>query len=340
VPIVSKSHVVAVGQLATPLDALDQEISALGHTLLLMLPLAIIATSLTGIGLTHYMMRPVREIARAASQIESTNLSGRLSVRGSDEFAELATTFNGMLGRLDQSFQDLETAFVAQRRFAADASHELKTPLTAIKARVGVALRGECSPEKTREHVIAIGAAADSMSTIVRDLLFLSVSDEGRLSLELSQFFLLSCVLEAIESLRPLDSRPIELRVPANLEICADEKLLRRVLVNLLENAARHTPGDRTIGVEAKRRGHQFLLRVYDTGEGISAEDLAHVFERMFRVDSSRNRDSGGAGLGLAIVKSIVDAHGGSVSIESRIDAGTSVNILLPREPSTESFLA
>lgn len=332
VPIVSKSRVVAVAQLATPLDTIDEDVHFLGQALLLMIPLAIVVTTFTGMWLTKRMLKPIRDIAQAAERIEYSNLNGRLPVNGQDEFAELATTFNGMLGRLDASFQKLGAAYEAQRRFTADASHELKTPLTAIKARVGIALHGDSSPARVRDHIEAIDTAADQMTHIVRDLLLLAVSDDGRLNLRLRRVSLLAIVLDAIELVKPLEGRQIDLRISPRLTTWADQDLLRRVIVNLLDNAARHTPDSGTIGVEAKRVGHQVSIHVYDTGDGIPEENLPFVFERLYRVDSSRNRDSGGTGLGLAIVKSIVEAHRGMVEIASHIGTGTSVTITLPRK--------
>jgi len=152
------------------------------------------------------------------------------------------------------------------------------------------------------------------------------------LNLRLRRVSLLAIVLDAIELVKPLEGRQIDLRISPRLTTWADQDLLRRVIVNLLDNAARHTPDSGTIGVEAKRVGHQVSIHVYDTGDGIPEENLPFVFERLYRVDSSRNRDSGGTGLGLAIVKSIVEAHRGMVEIASHIGTGTSVTITLPRK--------
>ena len=338
VPIWDTGRVVGVGQIATPLDDISSEASALGHSLILMLPLAIVATSLTGFWLTKHAMGPVRDIARAAELIEATNLCGRLPVRGGDEFAELANTMNGMLSRLEHSFHRLESAYQSQRRFTADASHELKTPLTAIKARVGIARHGEPSKERLGEHIHAIEVAADSMTGIVQDLLLLALSDEGRLELRCSELSLRNCVQDAVLCVKALEDRTVRIFVPAQLTLWADQDLLRRALVNLLGNAARHTPEGGKIGVEVKRLGIQLLIRVYDAGEGIPADHLPYIFERFHRVDSSRNRNSGGTGLGLAIVKSIVEAHGGRIEIQSEIGKGTSVSIVLPREATFKEF--
>jgi signal transduction histidine kinase len=332
IPMLNGRSVVAVAQVAAPLDDLDDETAALGRSLLLMLPLAILVTSVIGAWLTTTMMRPIRVLTSAAEQIEPTNLATRLPVNGHDEFEGLALTFNGMLERLDHSFQRLDSAFEAQRRFTADVSHELKSPLTAIKARVGVAMGDSLIGDTTREHFAAIGAVADNMSSIVQDLLLLALSDEGRLNLQMAQVPLLSCVLEAFDLVKGLEERVIDVRVPARLTMWADYGLLRRMLVNLLDNAAKHTSSGQTIRIEARRRRHFLSIRVVDSGEGIAPENLPFVFERMVRFDTSLSRQAAGAGLGLAIVKSIVDAHKGTVAIESQLGTGTSVTVTLPRE--------
>ena len=338
VPVWDHGHIVAVGQLATPLDDVASETSSLGQSLLLMLPLAIVATSLTGFWLTKHAMKPVRDIARAAELIEATNLGGRLPVRGQDEFAELAITMNGMLSRLQHSFRRLENAYDTQRRFTADASHELKTPLTTIKARVGIAQYGEPTKERLGEHIHAIEVAADSMTGIVQDLLLLALSDEGRLELRCSEVTLSKCIQDAILCVKALEERSVRIYVPPQVTLWADESLLRRALVNLLGNAACHTPEGGKIGVEVKRLGIHLMIRVYDGGEGIPPDHLPFIFERFHRVDSSRNRESGGTGLGLAIVKSIIAAHGGRVEVQSELGKGTSVNIVLPREAPIHNF--
>ncbi|MDR3691109.1 MAG: ATP-binding protein [Fimbriimonas sp.] len=330
-PILHRLAIVAVAQVATPLDAVDEDLAFLGRGLLLMMPVAIVVTSFTGAWLTHRAMQPVRDIARAAEKIESTNLAGRLPIEGSDEFAELSRTFNGMLDRLDGSFRKLASAFEAQRRFTADASHELKTPLTVIKARVGVALHGDLTLEKAKSHFAAIDVASDRMTAIVRDLLLLARSDDGKLTLRLGRVSVVDCALAAIESVRETSERVIDIQIPSRLTIWGDEELLRRALVNLVGNACRHTAPDEKILVSGRKEGHQVLIRVQDFGEGIPPDHLPFVFDRLYRVDSSRNRDSGGSGLGLAIVKSIVEAHQGAVAIESQVDRYTAVTLTLPR---------
>lgn len=332
IPIYANHRIVAVAQVAAMLDTVDKDAEQLAKALLIMLPVAIIVTAFTGLLLTRHMMLPLRDLSEAAKRMESENPAGRLPVHGRDEFAELATNFNGMLVKLDDAFQRLDASLEAQRQFTADASHDLKSPLTTVKARVGIALLDDRTPQGVRQQLHAIDRATDRMTQIVRDLLFLAQSDEGRLTLSLSEVSLLNCLIEAIESIKALEERQVELRVPSNLTFYADRQMIGRVFANLLDNASRHTPVNGVVGVDVRRKRHLLSIRIYDNGEGIPADQIPHVFERMYRVDGARTTDEGRTGLGLAIVKSIVEAHGGSVSIDSRLGHGTSVCLILPRE--------
>ncbi len=329
-PLFSGGKVVAAGQFAVPLDAADAAMAHLGSAMLIMLPVALIATSITGVWLTRRALRPVGQIAASAGRIEENNLSERLPANGKDEFAELARVFNSMLDRVEGSFRRLEEAYDAQRRFIADASHELKTPLSTIKTRLGVALRKEQTPERYVEHLTAIRGASNSMSSIVSDLLLLARSDEGKLLGSVHDIPLASLADEAASVVADVHGRTIESHVDEGLVVEGDEASVSRVLVNLLDNAARHTPPGGSVEIDGHQEEGSVVLRICDTGVGIPPEDVSRVFERFYRVAAARDRESGGTGLGLAIVRSIVRAHGGHVSLESELGRGTTVTVVLP----------
>jgi len=329
-PIRENGKVVEALQLAANLDDIDTVVGRLGTILLASLPLALLATTLLGIWLTNRSLKPVLQISEAAEKIEAYNLSDRLPVTGKDEFAILSGRFNSMLDRIEGSFQSLGEAYEAQRRFVADASHELKTPLTTVKGRVGVALRGTHSPERYGEHLRAIGRAADSMSTIIQDLLILARSDEAKMSLRRQDVALLEVIQEAVAAATAANPRQVDVEVPEDLSVQIDSSLFARAITNLVSNAIRHTPPDKPISVRAYKKDDGARIQVIDEGEGIPPEHLPHLFNRFHRVDSSRDRTSGGTGLGLSIVKSIVEAHGGTVAIQSEPCVGTTVSIVIP----------
>lgn len=331
VPLKSKGKVVAVGQAAALLGDTDSVMAKQGRILLELFSLALLLTTLTGIYLTRHALKPVGEFARAAERIEATSLGGRLPEKGHDEFAMLAKTFNSMLGRLEHSFKQLEESNAMQRRFVGDASHELKTPLTAIMTRVGVARRGQQTPERLRTHIDGIGASAEQMNVIVQDLLLLARSQENAIKLERIAVPVRDVVEGAITQVRPLGGAQIVVDVSEEIEVFADPNLLQRAIANILSNALRHTPDDGVVTVSCSSTPDRAVLTMKDTGEGIAPEHLSRVFERFYRVDDARDRERGGTGLGLAIVKSIIDAHGGTVKIESELGKGTTVTFSLNR---------
>jgi signal transduction histidine kinase len=333
VPLFKKGQIAGVGQFASNLEQSDLIVDRMQKVLWTLLPLVLLITTATGMWLTSYALRPVKAIADAAASIEASNLNGRLTVNGSDDFARLSVLFNSMLDRLEKSFQTLDAAFQSQKQFTGDASHELKSPLTAIKTRVGMALRTEQTPERYREHLRHIGQSADTMAAIVQDLLLIARSDEGKLVPSETPVDVNEVVAEAVATVTSDRGRKILTYYVEGAMIKGDRPLLVRVILNLLENACRHTPPDGIVSVQVLLADGQVEISVDDTGEGIPEEDLKHVFDRFYRVESSRDRATGGTGLGLAIVRSVVLSHNGSVDIASEVGKGTRVTLSFPPYP-------
>ncbi|MES2464616.1 MAG: ATP-binding protein [Armatimonadota bacterium] len=337
-PIDPKGPVEAVVQVAEPLDLTFRELEGLTRTLLALVPLALLVAGISGAFLTQRALLPVRAVARAAAEIQAEDLSARLEVKGADEFTELSKTFNAMLARLDGAFRRLERAYEQQRRFVADASHELKTPLTVIKANTSLALGGgELPPAEYRETLEAVDRAVDRTNRIVHDLFLLARSDGGQLPLERKQLNVLT-VLDAVARearlLLPQGARVSLHDIPDTLTICADPHLLHQMLINLTENALRHTPPEGSVTLSASQNETTVFIRVTDTGEGIAPEHLPLVTERFYRVDDARERTTvhgGGTGLGLAICRAIAEAHQGTLTLQSEVGQGTTAEVSLPR---------
>jgi signal transduction histidine kinase len=327
-----------VVQAPYPLADVHRAIAGLDGALLALSPVALLLAGLGGAALTNRMVRPVRGMARTASQLGAEDLSRRLPIEGEDEFADLAITFNGMLDRLEGAFGEqrrlvgeLQRMIERERQFTADASHELRTPLTVIRANTSLCLSGQPSPEEYRESMEDIDRASASMARLVQDLLTLARSDAGRLGSDRERVPVRDLLVRAADMAPPGPRAHILVgEVDPTLTIEANEDELTRVLTNLLENALRHTPADGTVSLTALRLRGQVELRVSDTGCGIPAEHLPRLGERFYRVDASRTRPSGGAGLGLSICRSIVDAHGGTLHIESQVGRGTTVAVRIP----------
>jgi heavy metal sensor kinase len=333
-----EGQVVGVLQVAAPLTVMYEELARLSGVLMMLFPLALLVAALGGIFLTEGALRPVRQITQAAAQIGASDLGERLPVKGKDEFSELAGTFNGMLGRLEQAFTQLAQALAhqaaaleQQRRFTADASHELRTPLTIIKANTSLALEEERSNAEYRRALEAADRAADTTTRIVQDLLLLARGDAGQLRLEPRPIRIGELLERAVEPLRrsPGPSIAIE-RSDLPMEVSGDPHHLLRLFSNLLENAVRHTPAPGQITISVEVEENNLAVRVRDTGEGIPPEHLPHVCERFYRVDAARARPRGGTGLGLSICQTIVEAHQGSLTIQSIVGRGTTVTVRLP----------
>ncbi|HTQ11985.1 MAG TPA: ATP-binding protein [Fimbriimonadaceae bacterium] len=337
-PVHVDGKIVRVLQVPVLLSATDQALTGLTKTLLIALPSILLVAALGGAFLTGRALKPVRDITETAAQVSAESLDGRLEVRGNDEFSRLAETFNGMLSRLQGAFTRMEQAVEQQRRFTADASHELRTPLTVIKANTSLAMKGKRTAEEYKKTLAAVDAAADSMNRLVYDLLLLARSDTGKLEIHLEPVCLKPLLTEAIASVARPGVAPIELHAgDEGAEILGDGHMIVRVFVNLLENAARYTPETGRIEVEQSREGDEAVVAVKDTGLGIAPEHLPHLMDRFYRADDARARTEGGSGLGLSICKSIVDAHHGTISIDSVVDKGTTVTVRLPIA-STELF--
>jgi heavy metal sensor kinase len=320
-------------QVAYPLQGLHSLLRGLDRTLLILIPVALFITSLGGAFLTDRAIRPVRRIARAVSEMEGADLSRRLPVTGGDEFAELATTFNSMFGRLEVAFSRLATAVEQQRRFTADASHELRTPLTTIKTNADWALRKRRRVAEYQEALGAIAEAASRTNHLIEDLLSLARSDHERPAFDPNPVPITQVITRAVSALsKQAVQAPVNLDLPDTpVYVRGDADRFERLVINLVENALRHTPPEGHICVSARSRGEKVVLTVEDTGEGIPPEHLPFVCDRFYRVDAARSRPAGGAGLGLSICRSIAQAHGGTLEIRSLPGAGTTVTVTLPQ---------
>jgi heavy metal sensor kinase len=331
VPVERRGRVERVLQLAYPLAGVFQELDGLTRTLLELVPLGLLAAGLGGAFLTGRVLRPVGEIAAAAARLGAHNLSGRLPVSGQDEFTALATSFNALLARLEEAFD-------RQRRFTADASHELRTPLSIIKVNTNVALEHPWPADRYRELLTAIDAAASRQGRLVEELLFLARADAGGRARDVGQVCLLEVLEEAAEAVEGPHQPCVRLEVadPA-LMVPGSGSELTRLFTNLLQNAVRHTPPQGAVTVAIATDAQSVIVTVSDTGEGIAPEHLPFLGERFYRVDAARASEAGSTGLGLAICRSIVQAHGGQMTIESTVGRGTTVRVALPLQAGRPS---
>jgi two-component system OmpR family sensor kinase len=298
--------------------------------------LGVLLASCGGYFLARRSLAPVAEMGRQAERIGAANLHERLVVRNAnDELGRLAGTFNDLLDRLDRSFE-------RQRRFISDASHELRTPVSILRGEAEVALSQlSRSPEEYRESLAVLHEESQRLARIVEDLFTLTRADAGEYRLARSDFYLDELVADCVRATRALaQAKSIKLVAvtPEEMPMHADEDLLRRMILNLLDNAIKYTPAGGNVSVTCGSVPDGYELSVTDSGPGISAAMQARVFERFFRADRARSRTGtdGGAGLGLSIARWIAEAHLGQIELVRSDTTGSKFTVRIPAssEPS------
>lgn len=305
--------------------------------LLIVLAVCFVPCALVCFQIARRGLRPVREMAKTAARIGSSNLDEKILLRPMpSELAHLASTFDAMLDRLKASFERLQ-------RFSADIAHELRTPINNISGELQVALGKDRSAEYYKD---AIGSSLEEchrISRIIDSLLFLARAENPRIELSKEPINLRNELETALEFYEPAATEAgitCSLEVEGELTILAERTLFQRALGNIISNAIKKTPPSGRIQVTASRTESNVQIEVTDSGVGIPPEHLPYLFDRFYRVDASRSKDSGGSGLGLAIVKSIASIHGGAVSISSEVGAGTHVRLSLPSDASGSAHQA
>jgi heavy metal sensor kinase len=290
-----------------------------------------------GLWLADRAMRPVKTITHAARTISESDLTRRLNMRGRDELAQLGATFDDMISRL-------QAAFDRQRRFVADASHELRTPLTIINLEVGRVLAGHRPSEEYQHALQIVDAENTRMTRLVSDLMTLARMDNGQAILRWEDLDLSDVAVEAHERMMPLAERrkvSLDIGEMPELPVRGDRQYLIQMVSNLIENGIKYSHHGQKVQIEAKCSDSGKLdlgvLRVSDNGPGISPEHLPHLFDRFYRVDQARVQSADedtdsptGTGLGLSIVAWIVQVHGGQIRVESKLNEGSTFEVIIP----------
>ena len=302
-------------------------------TILLLSPFCLVIAALVGWFLAGKAVKPINDVAVASEKISGSDMSTRLPVKGDDEIGRLSTAFNGMVDRLQLSFNerqrlldDLKVALEKQRQFVGDASHELRTPLARIRITTSSVLEQESSPDEMKEALEIADRETVHMSNLVDQLLTLARLDSGQLP-SLARVNLSDIAKEALAKFPQNGANPIQLELENEMFIMGDTDGLIRAVINLIENAKRYAD-DKEIVLKTRRLHGECILSVCDHGVGIDSQHLGRLTERFYRVDDARNRKVGGTGLGLAIVKSIVESSQGQLQIQSKPGEGTNVELI------------
>jgi len=310
----------------TSLQPLLAEVQTLEIVAAALLPVALAMAVAVGYVLAGRALAPVTSICDAANSITIDSLDRRIVVPNShDELGTLAETLNSLIARLDRAVTEI-------KRFTADASHELRTPLAALKLEAELALRAERSP---RQYQAALGVIVDEtnhLCLLADQLLTLSREDAGISEWMQERIPVHAILSDVIQQCQPMASRRVIALMAdgiAECEVVGNDTRLRQVFLNLIENALKFTNSNGSVWVRGEVQNGVVVCSVRDTGPGIAPQDLPHVFNRFYRADISRSCDAGGTGLGLSIAQRIVDAHGGTIDVQSEVKTGTTVTVTL-----------
>lgn len=336
--VVAVIVVVNIGFVAYLMFISPHDLGLLITMILFSLGLSILAS----IYLSQPTTRNLNKVINAVRQINAGNLEANVPVASRDEVGELARAFNAMVQRLQESLEREREMERTRRELIEAVSHDLRTPLSSVRAMIESINDGVVSDEVTiKRYLNTAQSEIESLSQLVNDLFELSQIDAGLLQLHTDSIYLQQLIPDTVETMRAqAASYNLSLNEQVEQElspVTVDSRRIQRVLYNLIQNAIRHTPADGSIIIKATDIGDAVEVRVADTGEGISVDDLSRVFERSYRSEKSRSRQSGGAGLGLSIAKGIVEAHGGHIWVNSELGKGSEFSFTLPKIPAIKA---
>ena len=326
IPLMDGEHKIAVLQVAVRLDVIDQARMGLTNILAIIWLVSVLFTGNAAWLTLGQTLKPLEAITRTAEQINrADDLSRRLPYHGpeDDEIGSLVRTFN-------QTLERLEALFTSQQRLLADVSHELRTPLTVIKGNVDLMRRMKSLDE---ESLMSIDQEAGRLTRLVGGLLLLAQAESGKLALSMKQVELDLLVTEVFQEMSILAGSRVRVHLNEidQVYVTGDRDRLKQVFINLVANAIQYTPQGGEVFLSLERIGEQARIICRDTGPGIPADDLPHIFERFYRAEKSRTRGrTTGFGLGLSIANWIVERHGGRIEVDSKEGRGTTFAIWLP----------
>ncbi len=325
-PILDNKKITSIVQVGSSLADFDETMRKLLIIMIISIPTSISVAIIVGYFMAKKSLKPVDQIRKTAVKISSSNLDERIDIKGrKDELGRLAETFNAMIARLKDSFQRIN-------QFSIDVSHELKTPLTILKGETEVALRKD---RDNGEYITLLHSnleEIDRMARIIDDLLLLSKADMQDMKLNIENISLRDLVADVCMNMKIFaNNKEISLIVDelADVRLIGDELKLRRMLWNIMENGIKYTPKGGVVNISSYTNDGYVCINVKDNGMGISGDDIKYIFDRFYRADRSRKRESG-SGLGLSISKWIAEAHKGAIEVASQPSKGSQFLIKLP----------
>jgi heavy metal sensor kinase len=319
-----RAYLLQVGVLLAPMDA---ALVRYRHLLLWSVPVALLVAGAASWWLSEFALLPLARVAVAAREIDVRTLERRLPVRGvADELDQVVDAFNGTLGRLERAVGEM-------RQFSAALAHELRTPLAALRGEIELASRTPGSSPAQRDRFASEMEEIDRLTRLIDQILTLARAESGQIRLSQAPVNLTDLAVSLVEQLEPIAAaRTIDLRCEPSsaVVIDGDAGWLRRLLLNLVDNALKFTKENGRVVVRVAREGDAARIDVQDTGVGLSSADARQVFERFFRADPARSSSTAGAGLGLSLVQWIAAQHRGTVTVRSRLAEGSTFTVTLP----------
>ena len=323
----SEGEIIGALLFVSPIDELVTSLNAVQLqmiTIFIVIPVAAIIVAQLFAGI---VTKPVTALTATIKKMGRGDLSARVPVRGSGELRELAVSYNAMA-------QQLESLDKSRNQFVSNASHELKTPLTTMKILLENMLYQPDMPNELREEFMHdINHEIDRLTGVVSDLLTLTKMDNNRMEIHLAMTDVSELAQETMRKLAPIAAKRrhrFDSRIAPGVSAMVDASKVQQVLYNLTENAIKYTPEGGDILVTLNQNAEEMIFTVTDNGLGIPADDLPHIFERFYRVDKARSRESGGTGLGLSIVRQLVTLHDGEITVDSEANRGSTFTVKLP----------
>lgn len=317
-------------QVGVSLDRADLALERFERLLLLSVPLGLLTVVVAGRWMVGRALAPLIRLAEATRTISVTNLQQRLPVRGAgDELDEVSLAFNDLLARQEQAIGEM-------RQFSAALAHELRTPLAVLRGETELALRHPGPLEEQRLRLTSQLEEFDKLSRLIGQLLTLARAESGEIRIARARVDLAGCAVSIVEQLEPVaEARQIALSCESvdEVTVIGDAGWLERLLLILLDNAIKFTPERGRVSLSVARDGSTARLDVRDSGPGIPPQAIPHLFERFYRADPARSRESDGAGLGLALAKWIADSHRAVIDVKSRPGEGSTFTVRLPLAP-------